>query len=160
MLVALLVGAIRSTAETTFDPLAVLQALNRRLLGRNEAHATCLALTISSNGVVALANAGHLPPYLNGEPLPMEGALPLGVVESAQFSMTHFVLKSNDRLVIASDGLAEARNSEGRLFGFSRVQEMVQGGKTAAELANAIQLYGQEDDISIIALTRAAPVIA
>ena len=41
MLVALLVGAIRSTTEWSEDPLIILQALNRRLLGRGEAHATC-----------------------------------------------------------------------------------------------------------------------
>jgi hypothetical protein len=155
MLVALLVGAIRSTAETTSDPLALLQALNRRLVGRNEAHATCLALSISAGGVVMLANAGHLPPYLNGEPVAMEGALPLGIVEGAEFSVTSFLLRPGDRLVIASDGLAEARNPEGQLFGFARVQELVQLGNTAAELARAVQVFGQEDDISIIALTRA-----
>jgi hypothetical protein len=156
MLVALLVGAIRSTAETTSDPLALLQALNRRLLGRNDAHATCLALNISGDGAVTLANAGHLPPYLNGEPVAMEGALPLGMIEGAEFSVTRFPLQPIDRLVIASDGLAEARNPEGQLFGFARVQELVQNGKTAAELADTIQVYGQEDDISIITLTRAA----
>jgi serine phosphatase RsbU (regulator of sigma subunit) len=155
MLVALLVGAIRSTAETTSDPLALLQALNRRLVGRNEAHATCLVLSISADGVVMLANAGHLPPYLNGEPVAMEGALPLGIVDGAEFSVTSFLLRPDDRLVIASDGLAEARNPEGQLFGFARVQELVQLGNTAAELARAVQVFGQEDDISIIALTRA-----
>ncbi len=159
MLVALLVGAIRSTAETTYDPLALLQALNRRLLGRNDAHATCLALIISSGGVVELANAGHLPPYLNGEPLAMEGALPLGMVESAEFSTARFLLQPSDRLVITSDGLAEAMNPEGQLFGFARVQELVRAGKTSAELANAIQVFGQEDDISIITLTRAASAV-
>jgi hypothetical protein len=160
MLVALLVGAIRSTAEMTFDPLALLQALNRRLLGRNDAHATCFALNISADGVVTLANAGHLPPYLNGEPVAMEGALPLGMLEGAEFSVTRFLLQPNDRLVIASDGLAEARNPEGQLFGFTRVQELVQEGKTAAELADTIQIFGQEDDISIITLTRAASAVA
>jgi serine phosphatase RsbU (regulator of sigma subunit) len=160
MLVALLVGAIRSTAETTSDPLALLEALNRRLLGRNDAHATCLALNISVDGAVTLANAGHLPPYLNGEPVAMEGALPLGIVAGAEFSVTRFLLQPNDRLVIASDGLAEARDPEGRLFGFDRVQELVQEGKTAAELADAIQVFGQEDDISVITLTRAASAAA
>ena len=76
MLVALLIGAIRSTAETTSDPLALLQALNRRLLGRNEANATCLALRICADGKVTLANAGHVPPLLNGEPVDRRGLAP------------------------------------------------------------------------------------
>jgi Stage II sporulation protein E (SpoIIE) len=160
MLVALLVGAIRSISETSTDPLEMLQALNRRLLGRNEANATCLALKISADGTAALANAGHLPPYLNGEPVAMEGALPLGVIESAEFSVTRLVLKQHDRIFIASDGLAEAMDAEGQLFGFTRVQELVKAGKSAAEVASVVQGFGQEDDISIITLTRASTVTA
>ncbi|HWA93675.1 MAG TPA: PP2C family protein-serine/threonine phosphatase [Terracidiphilus sp.] len=160
MLVALLVGAIRSTAEATADPLSLIQALNRRLIGRGEAHATCLALRIAATGSVALANAGHLPPYLNGNPIAMEGALPLGSFEEAEFSVTHFQLQPNDRLVLVSDGLAEAMNPQGELFGFPRVQELVQTGISASDLANAVQTFGQEDDISIIALTRTASAIA
>jgi hypothetical protein len=154
MLVALLVGAIRSTAEINADPLFVLQALNRRLIGRGNAHATCLALRIEASGAATLANAGHLPPYLNGKPVTMEGAMPLGFLDAAEFSVMRFEVEPGNRLVIASDGLAEAMNADGQLFGFARVQELVRDGKTAAELANAVQLFGQEDDISVIAVSR------
>jgi hypothetical protein len=101
MLVALLVGAIRSTAELNGDPLFVLEALNRRLIGRSEAHATCLALRIAADGEIALANAGHLPPYLNGEPVVMEGALPLGMMEGAAFSVMRFKLADGGNAVTA-----------------------------------------------------------
>ena len=63
-----LVGAIRSTEEFNSDPEFMLRSLNRRLLGRGDAHATCLAMRITASGEVTLANAGHLPPYLNGKP--------------------------------------------------------------------------------------------
>ena len=118
MLVALLVGAIRSTCEMNADPLFVLRALNRRLLGRGEAQATCLAMRITADGAVTLANAGHLPPYLNGQPLEVEGALPLGVIEDAGSTVTHFQLQETDRLVLASDGIVEAMDEQGQLFGF------------------------------------------
>ncbi|HZZ41210.1 MAG TPA: PP2C family protein-serine/threonine phosphatase [Acidobacteriaceae bacterium] len=160
MLVALLVGAIRSTAESTRDPLPLLEALNRRLLGRGEAYATCLALRIASGGAVTLANAGHPPPYLNGEPIALEGALPLGALDGAQFSLTHFQLQPGDRLTLASDGLAEAQNPQGQLFGFARVQELVGAGHTAAQLADMIQAFGQEDDISIVTVTRLPVVVS
>ena len=159
MLVALLIGAIRSTAESTTDPLAVLQALNRRLIGRGEAFATCLALRIASDGHATLANAGHLPPYLNGDPIEMAGALPLGAMEGAEFSVMQLQLKPSDKLFITTDGLAEATNSEGQLFGFARVQDLVKAGTSASAIAEAIQHYGQEDDISIVSLTR-NPAIA
>ena len=156
MLVALLVGAIRTAAETNDEPEAVLATLNRRLMGRGDAQATCLALRIEADGSATLANAGHMTPYLNGEPLPMEGALPLGMIEGAEFSVMHFQLKVDDKLVVMSDGIAEATDAAGRLFGFERVNELLRTATTAARIATAAQTFGQEDDISVISVTRTA----
>ncbi len=160
MLVALLVGAIRSTSELNPDPLFLLQALNRRLIGRREANATCMAMRIARDGAVTLANAGHLPPYVNGRPVEIEGSLPLGVIAEAEFSVTRFQLRDDDRLVLASDGIAEAMDEHGRLFGFARVQELLEARMTAAEVATAAQSFGQRDDISVIAVTRTAALVA
>jgi serine phosphatase RsbU (regulator of sigma subunit) len=154
MLVALIVGAIRTAAQFDPDPLVVLHALNQRLLGRGHAHATCLALRIASDGAIMLANAGHLPPYLNGNELPMEGALPLGTVENAEFSVMHFHLAEGDTLMLMSDGVAEAQDEQGHLFGFDRIHILLQQPITAAELATAAQNFGQEDDISVLAVKR------
>jgi serine phosphatase RsbU (regulator of sigma subunit) len=159
MLVALLVGAIRSTSELNPDPLFLLQALNRRLIGRREANATCMAMRIARDGAVILANAGHLPPYLNGRPVEIEGSLPLGVIAEAEFSVTQFQLRDDDRLVLASDGIAEAMDEQGHLFGFARVQELLEARMTAADVATAAQSFGQQDDISVIAVTRTAALV-
>jgi len=155
MLVALLVGAIRSTAEVNGDPLFILEALNRRLLGRKSAQATCLALRIASDGAVTLANAGHLPPYLNGAPVAMQGALPLGMIDDAEFSMMQFQLDPKDRLVLISDGVLEATDAKGKLFGFDKVQQLLQNKTPIAALARLAQQFGQQDDISLVAVTRA-----
>ena len=159
MMVALLVGAVRSTAEFNSDPEFMLRSLNRRLLGRGDAHATCLAMRVTANGEVKLANAGHLPPYLNGKPLDIEGALPLGLDYDAEFSVTSFRLSEGDRMVLVSDGIAEAMDAEGRLFGFERVEKMLAQNESAllsaTALADAAQQFGQEDDISVITVTRA-----
>jgi hypothetical protein len=159
MLVALLVGAIRSTSELNADPLFLLQALNRRLVGRREANATCMAMRIARDGAVILANAGHLPPYVNGRPVEIEGSLPLGVIAEAEFSVTEFRLRDDDRLVLASDGIAEAMDEKGHLFGFARVQELLEARMTASEVATAAQSFGQQDDISVIAVTRTAVLV-
>jgi hypothetical protein len=159
MLVALLVGAIRSTSELNADPLFLLQALNRRLIGRREAHATCLAMRVGVDGAVVLANAGHLPLYVNGKPIEIEGSLPLGIIEDAEFSVVRFQLAENDRLVLASDGIAEAMDEHGHLFGFARVQELLEARTTAADVAAAAQSFGQRDDISVIAVTRTAELV-
>jgi hypothetical protein len=154
MLVALLVGAIRSTNDWSTDPVVMLRALNQRLMGRGDAQATCLALRIEADGSATLANAGHVAPYLNGEELPMEGALPLGIFEGAESSAMRFQLKPGDRLVLMSDGVAEAMDESGKLFGFERVHALLRAARSAPEVASAAQAFGQEDDISVIAVTR------
>jgi len=154
MLVALIVGAIRAEAEHSSDSLTTLEALNQRLCGRGEAHATGLALRIAADGAVALANAGHLPPYLNGRELPMEGALPLGILPEAKFSLMHFQLAPGDTLILMSDGIAEAQNERGQLFGFERIHAMLRRPIGTAEIATTAQEFGQTDDISVLSVTR------
>jgi hypothetical protein len=159
MLVALLVGAIRTAAQYVPDPTAVLGALNLLLMGRSDAQATCLALRISKDGAVTLANAGHIAPYLNGEPLPMEGALPLGMIEGAESSVMHFRMKDGDRLMLMSDGVAEATDDDGQLFGFERVHQLLRTAKSATEVASVAQAFGQQDDISVISVLRTAVLV-
>ena len=154
MLVALLVGAIRTVAQFDSNPLVMLDALNQRLLGRGDSQATCLVLRIAADGQVTLANAGHMPPYLNSEQLPVEGALPLGIIERPDFTVTRFRLMENDKLVLLSDGIVEATDANGNLFGFERVHKLLHSVTTAAEIAAAAQSFGQEDDISVISVTR------
>ena len=154
MLVALLVGAIRTAARFTLDPEKILAELNQRLLGRGDASATCLAIRIARNGTAVVANAGHLPPYLNGKPMEIEGSLPLGILDRLDCSLLQFRMSPSDRLLVLSDGVAEATNNQGKLFGFDRVLELICTNPSAAELANAAQAFGQEDDISVIAVTR------
>jgi hypothetical protein len=156
MLVALLVGATRTAAQFDSDPLAVLEVLNQRLCGRSHSTATCLALQIAADGDAILANAGHLPPYLNGQPVEMEGSLPLGMIEDAEFSIMHFQFTEGDHLILMSDGVAEATDPSGNLFGFERILDLLRNSASAATIAAAAQAFGQEDDISVIAITRTA----
>jgi len=160
MLVALLVGAIRTVAQFKADPTVLLDALNQRLIGRGDAFATCLALKIEVDGRVTLANAGHLAPYLNGKVLTLEGSLPLGMLDTPEFSLLRFELRPEDRLMLLSDGVAEATDSDGNLFGFDRVQDLLRSTTSAAEIASTAQAFGQQDDISVISVTRMAVLAA
>jgi serine phosphatase RsbU (regulator of sigma subunit) len=92
-------------------------------------------------------------PYRNGEPLAMEGALPLGMIEDAEFSVMRFPLNPGDKLVLMSDGIAEATDDRGQLFGFERVHQLLRTARPAAEIADAAQRWGQEDDITVLTLT-------
>jgi serine phosphatase RsbU (regulator of sigma subunit) len=125
-------------------------------MGRGDAFATCLALRIDVDGSVTLVNAGHLAPYLNGKVLSLEGSLPLGMLEKPEFSILRFELRPDDRLMLLSDGIAEAMDADGNLFGFDRVQELLGSTTSAAEIADAAQVFGQQDDISVIRVTRTA----
>lgn len=156
MLVALLVGAIRTAAEGNSHPAAILAALNRRLLGRGNAHATCVAIRIQNDGCAVLANAGHPPPYFDGVPMEIEGSLPLGLLEKFDCTVFEFRMYPADRLLVLSDGVPEATNHQGSLFGFDRVLDIVRTQPCVSEIADSAQTFGQEDDISVISVTRVA----
>jgi len=70
--------------------------------------------------------------------------------------MTRFNLKDGDKLLFMSDGIVEATDAHGHLFGFERVLELVRSAASPAELAGAAQSFGQLDDISVISVTRVA----
>ena len=61
--------------------------------------------------------------------------------------------------MLLSDGVAEATDGQGNLFGFERVQELLRTTTSAPEIASAAQAFGQQDDISVISVTR-TPVLA
>jgi hypothetical protein len=157
MLVSVLVGAIRGVAEFTSDPAELLANLNDRLVGRaGGGFTTALAAHVASNGSVTAANAGHLSPYLNGIEIELPGALPLGVAAGARYQTTNFLLKPGERLTFYSDGVVEAQNGQGELFGFERARAV--STKPAAAIVEAARKFGQQDDITVVTIERAAAV--
>ena len=155
MLATLLVGAARTAAAFTADPSIILSTLNDRLCDKG--NATCLVLRVTPDGAAVLVNAGHLPPYLNGKELPMEGALPLGTIPGLDFPILTFNIRPGDRLTLLSDGIVEAQGPAGELFGFDRIAQHLAHQTSAASLAQAAQTFGQEDDITVLTLARIAP---
>ena len=152
MLAALIVGAIRTAFKFTSDPGRILELLNERLQGRGLV--TCLAMRIDRDGKAELANAGQIPPYLNGKELALDGALPLGALPDASFPTTRIRIVEGQSMLLVSDGVVEARNAAGELFGFERTAAI--SGKSAEQIAHAAEDFGQEDDITVLTLTLAA----
>jgi hypothetical protein len=151
MLAALIVGAIRTAFKFTSDPSQILALLNERLQGRGLV--TCLAMRIDHDGNAELANAGHLPPYVNGKELALDGALPLGALPDIAFPITRLRIKEGESMLLVSDGVVEARNAQGELFGFERTRNL--SSQPANEIARAAQAFGQEDDITVLTLSLA-----
>jgi hypothetical protein len=155
MLVSVLVGAIRGVAAYTNDPAELLASLNERLMGRTQGgFSTALVARIAADGSVTIANAGHLSPYLDGREIELQGALPLGVVKNAAYQVTHFHLPQGSRLTFYSDGVIEAQNEKGELFGFERGRAI--STQPAAAIVEAARQFGQEDDITVVTIERLA----
>jgi sigma-B regulation protein RsbU (phosphoserine phosphatase) len=152
LMVSVLVGAIRTEAEHTSDPARLLASLNERMYGRSQGKfTTCLCLHLSPQGVVTAANAGHLAPYRDGEEMPAEPALPLGILAPALYALSTFSLSPGQRLTIVSDGVLEAQSRDGELLGFERTSGL--STLPAAEIAAAARDFGQSDDITVVAVT-------
>ena len=149
MLVSVLVGAIRAEASHHSDPAKLMRCLNERMLGRSQGgFATCLAVHMTADGVLTLANAGHLPPYLNGREISLPSALPLGIIAHPEYEANTVTLAPGDRLTFVSDGVVEAQTRSGELFGFDRTCAIC--GQSAKEIARAAQDFGQKDDITVV----------
>jgi serine phosphatase RsbU (regulator of sigma subunit) len=97
-----------------------------------------------------VVNAGHLPPYLNGQELALEGSLPLGAADLIEFSSRVVTLQPGDRLTFLTDGVVEAMNSANELFGFDRARAI--SSQPAAAIVQQAQSFGQIDDITVLSI--------
>ncbi|HWE86940.1 MAG TPA: SpoIIE family protein phosphatase [Terracidiphilus sp.] len=91
-----------------------------------------------------------------GRELPLEGALPLGVFAETEYPESAFVLAPGETCALYTDGLLEARDEAGELFGFTRLAKLFAGRPSAEEAAYAAVEFGQDDDITVVMITRTA----
>jgi anti-sigma regulatory factor (Ser/Thr protein kinase) len=120
------------------------------------------------SGRLVYANAGHDPPYSqrggDAQELRARG-MPLGLMPGMPYEEKEAVLAAGDDLLLYSDGLVEAHDPEGQMFGFPRLRKLVmaQSGGSGEELvdfllAELVRFTGadseQEDDITMVTLER------
>ena len=153
MTVSLLVGTFRTLAHFTQSPAEILAAMNQRMLGRNQGgFTTCLVLRVDPDGKLTVANAGHIAPYVSGKELSLENGLPLGLAARTTYTESLFHLAPGEQLTLLTDGVLEARGKDGALFSFERAAAISRN--SAEEISQAAQDFGQEDDITVVTLTR------
>jgi hypothetical protein len=156
MIVSMLIGMLRAISAISRDPSRILAELNSMLMEhKHSGFVTCLAARLDPSGRVTVANAGHLAPWLNGDEIAFTGSLPLSIVASATPEQVVFEMHSGDRLTLLTDGVVEARDSQGVLFGFDRTQSLMREASPLA-LAEAAIHHGQDDDLTVISILRTA----
>jgi sigma-B regulation protein RsbU (phosphoserine phosphatase) len=151
MTVSAIIGALRTMP--VLPPARILAALNRGLVGQiGIGFVTCCVARIALDGTAEIANAGNLSPYVNGAELKLSPGLPLGIAATVEYEETQFKFESNQTLTFVSDGVVEARNAAGELFGFERTRAI--SAESANQIAKTAELFGQEDDITVLTLMR------
>jgi len=120
------------------------------------------------SGRLVYANAGHDPPYSQrgGEAKELRArGMPLGLMPGMPYEEKEAVLAAGDDLLLYSDGLVEAHNPEGDMFGFPRLRKLIMAKSTGSVeelvdflLAELARFTGtdseQEDDITLVTLER------
>ena len=166
LLASLLQGALITATESTEAMRHRMERLNRFLIDRTggEKYATVFYSLLDRNGRFSYVNAAHCPPMIvraNGERLELDAnSTPVGLVETAGFPVLAQQLAPGDKVVIYTDGVTEAQNTEGQFFGKRRLREIVEAHAkdTCAMIHDAIQAgvaaftegAAQSDDITVL----------
>jgi len=154
----LVLGGLRSLVQENLSPSQILYRLNNQLATSSDGgFVTCICARIAPDGSLTVANAGHLAPYRNGEECEVDSGLPLGIVAGAEYAETMVQLSAGDALTFLSDGVVEAQDASGELFGFERTQAI--SHQSAEVIAAAARQFGQQDDISVLTIAYAPAAV-
>jgi serine phosphatase RsbU (regulator of sigma subunit)/predicted ester cyclase len=162
-------GMLRAVALSVDSPGEVLARVNEALSARMppSMFVTCFyAILEPKSGRLLYANAGHDLPYLRrsrgaGE-LRARG-MPLGLMPGMSYEEKEAMLGAGEAVLFYSDGLVEAHDPEGEMFGFPRLQALVAQYADGGALVNFLmeklhsftgEEWEQEDDITLVTLQR------
>jgi serine phosphatase RsbU (regulator of sigma subunit)/predicted ester cyclase len=162
---------VAAGALDSSSPGEVLEQVNETLLARipQNMFVTCFyAILDPKSGTLRYANAGHDLPYLhrdgNAEELKARG-MPLGLMPQMGYEEKQIVLEAGEVTLLYSDGLVEAHDPKGEMFGFPRLRALVAEHAEESSLGDFLmeELYTfvgegweQEDDITLLTLKRSA----
>ncbi|HET8738935.1 MAG TPA: ATP-binding SpoIIE family protein phosphatase, partial [Acidimicrobiia bacterium] len=166
---------LRSAALNHDSPSAVLADVNDALVPEipPAMFVTCLYAIIDTGvGEVVFANAGHNLPYVRtGEGVVELRAtgMPLGLMQGMGYEERTHRLEDGDLMVLTSDGITEAHNPDGEMYGFSRLLGKVGTSGKDDDLVDSLvgdleRWTGpdaeQEDDITLVVVRRAISAAA
>jgi serine phosphatase RsbU (regulator of sigma subunit) len=163
---------LRAVAQASNSPGDVLRRANDPLVADIPPNMfiTCFYAILDPNsGTLTYANAGHDVPYLRrrsgaAEELRARG-MPLGLMPGMGYEEMATILEAGEAAIFYTDGLVEAHDPKGEMFGFPRLRELVAEHGEAGSLGNFLleELYSfvgegweQEDDITLLTLRRSS----
>jgi serine phosphatase RsbU (regulator of sigma subunit)/predicted ester cyclase len=166
-------GMLQAVSKTldSSSPGKVLEQVNETLLARIPPNmfVTCFyAVLDPKSASLRYANAGHDLPYLcrNGEAEELRArGMPLGLMPGMRYEQKEIELDAGEAVLFYSDGLVEAHDPKGEMFGFPRLRELVAEHGEERSLGDSLleELYyfvgegwEQEDDITLVTLRRSA----
>lgn len=170
LVMAWVTSQLRVAAHQEMRPADVVARINYSL---NEARQDDVFVTLFYGVLDRLSmklnfcNAGHMPPLVRRvqgdrlETIEDGTGLPVGLVPEAQFEEGQINLQKGDTVLLFSDGVTEAQNADGRMFGMDRLVQSVSEGSAKAsdmvsdllrELRGFVGQQPQSDDITIVAL--------
>src|SRR3954447_8395159 len=162
-------SVLRASAQRIIEPGAVLARVNEHLVPDmpEKMFVTCLYGVLDpSSGHLRFANAGHDLPYVKTADGIVElraRGMPLGLMPGMDYEEKETVLQPGESVLLHSDGIVEAHDSDRAMFGFPRLKQTVAehaGGQALidhviAELASFTGAGAeQEDDITMVTLER------
>jgi serine phosphatase RsbU (regulator of sigma subunit) len=170
-LMAMTRATCRGAARRQLPPCEALEYANVLLCSEmaEGQHVSCAyGILDPSSGELQLANAGFCKPILNangsGAQLRPSGA-PLGIALEARYDQDEMILRTGDTIVLFSEGLINARNTRGEMFGSARLttvmERQTEGAQQVVEsLLAALKDFTGRDtwqsDITLIVLERSA----
>jgi serine phosphatase RsbU (regulator of sigma subunit) len=172
LLMALTRTLIRTYAtEYPEQPEKLMHIVNQRIFEDSDAGlfvSLFFGVLDPTDGTLTYCNAGHPPPFIFSTLSPQvkttldTTGLPLGMSDNTSWNRESARIDSKALLILYTDGILDARNLHGRVFGEQGVIETVTGtlGQHAAEVADALisEVYAfagtvpQVDDITLVAL--------
>ena len=162
---------LESIGSDEHSPDQILLKMNQALCRNND---ECMFVTVgcgvldTQTGELNYASAGHDPPLLvtqdgSASKLEITGGPLIGIYEPAEFKLTTTRLRSGERLLLYTDGITEAFNSEGEMFTDKRLLEAFSGitertsDKLVETLVQSVDDFcegvDQSDDITFIAIS-------
>jgi serine phosphatase RsbU (regulator of sigma subunit)/ketosteroid isomerase-like protein len=160
---------LAARALDSASPGEVLAQVNDTLFARipSNMFVTCFYAILEPNsGSLSYANAGHDLPYLhrNGDSEKLRArGMPLGLMPGMSYEEREVVVDAGESVLFYSDGLVEAHDPEGEMFGFPRLRALVTDHDEEREMGDSLleELYSfvgegweQEDDITLLTLKR------